>query len=328
VIDWQARIDDLCRHLSTEHQIEDRPAVEILLSALVPCPRTPVLWLILETEWLRKECDWTWFGLGQDWALSLSELRTMRPRYLDNQLREYTAEPKTSRLLVEPDFEHLPRYRRRSAATGLHLEQCLAGCLRVRTPMPRSATVYVDGEIFWKRADTLRALTRHILDDPLHARPSDPPRWRLPPDFGDTVELVQKLAPWYPDWDQLITAFASLAVRHAWLYGRTETNEDDFRILARAAHDSVPPWVVRAVECLASSRGSGSKVATVLQAMHLPAAANPAFAPSAELRRLHQQGILRWHAKELTWSLVPEYTAALADVIDGVAFGGAAAAHG
>jgi len=40
MIDWSARIDELAFQLATQYRMEDRAALEILLSALIPCRRT------------------------------------------------------------------------------------------------------------------------------------------------------------------------------------------------------------------------------------------------------------------------------------------------
>ena len=41
MLDWTGRLDGLAFHLSREYSIEDRGAIEILLAALIDCPRTP-----------------------------------------------------------------------------------------------------------------------------------------------------------------------------------------------------------------------------------------------------------------------------------------------
>jgi hypothetical protein len=67
--------------------MEDRTALEILLSALVPCPRTPALWLIIETNWYSRRCDNAWFAFGGEWApYSLGELRSLRHERLGSKL--------------------------------------------------------------------------------------------------------------------------------------------------------------------------------------------------------------------------------------------------
>jgi hypothetical protein len=42
--------------------MEDRAALEILLSALVPTPRTPALWLVAEPNWFLRDCAPAWPG--------------------------------------------------------------------------------------------------------------------------------------------------------------------------------------------------------------------------------------------------------------------------
>jgi len=44
MIDWGAYLDDLAYCLSTQYEVEDRMALEILLSALVDCPHTAPLY--------------------------------------------------------------------------------------------------------------------------------------------------------------------------------------------------------------------------------------------------------------------------------------------
>jgi hypothetical protein len=48
----------------------------------------------------------------------------------------------------------------------------------------------------------------------------------------------------------LVNSLGALAVRHAFL-GHDETNEQDWAAVARAAADSVPPWIAKAVQHLA-----------------------------------------------------------------------------
>jgi hypothetical protein len=68
MLDWDARLDDLHHFLVTAYRVEDRQAVEILLSALVPCPRTFTFWTVLETNFYSRDCMRTWFSFGDHWA--------------------------------------------------------------------------------------------------------------------------------------------------------------------------------------------------------------------------------------------------------------------
>jgi hypothetical protein len=101
------RFVSLPRHPTT-HQIEDRTAIEILLSAVIPCPRTHTPWLILETNWYSRSCSQAWFSFGQTWMpSSLGELRARRPRQANDLICDWLNEPSTSRLFIEPDWNEL-----------------------------------------------------------------------------------------------------------------------------------------------------------------------------------------------------------------------------
>src|SRR5262245_40861817 len=101
--------------------MEDRTALEILLSALVRCPRTPSLWLVLETNWFARNCGLGWFSFGETWLpQSLPLLRTMRPRKANQLLAAWLTEEPAPRLFVEPDYDRrLPHYGRISESRFL-----------------------------------------------------------------------------------------------------------------------------------------------------------------------------------------------------------------
>jgi hypothetical protein len=108
MLDWGARSDDVAFFVATQYRMEDRQALEILLSALIPCPRTPALWLVLETNYYRRSCESAWFSLGASWPVcSLGEIRSRRPHR--DVKREITAWLEDSldipRLFIEPDFD-------------------------------------------------------------------------------------------------------------------------------------------------------------------------------------------------------------------------------
>src|SRR5215471_18199512 len=121
MLDWALRIDYLSHFLAMAYRIEDRQATEILLSALISCPRTPALWLVLETNWFSRDCQRAWFSFGETWLpQSLPLLRTMRPRNANRLIAEWLAEPAAPRLFVEPDYNRrLPHYSRISESRFL-----------------------------------------------------------------------------------------------------------------------------------------------------------------------------------------------------------------
>jgi hypothetical protein len=247
MLDWGTRFDDLHHYLATQYGVDDREAVEILLAALVSCPRTAAPWLILETNWFSRRCDNAWFSFGGHWQpRSLAELRALRPRQANELIREWLDESPQGRLFVEPDYERMPHYRRIFESRFL-----LARSLRVRSMTPRSGgALAVDHREQDRRADTLATLVRQLVEDRVGARAADPPVFRQPPGFLYHAEILQRLSPWFPDWSELLNSLASLAVHHAYLYGRTETTEADWKVMSRLAADSVPVWIHRMIHYL------------------------------------------------------------------------------
>jgi hypothetical protein len=212
ILDWRDRLDELNFFLNATWQINDPEVVAILAAALVSCPGTRPPWLVLETNWFSRDCSPAWFAFGGLWApRSLAELRSLRPRQARELIREWLDESAEPRLFIECDFERLPHYARIPEIRFL-----LARSLRVRTMMPRSqGALTVDQREQARRADALRALTRQLAEDRARLRPEDPPAFRQPPNFFYHAELLQRLAPWFPDWNELINALASLAVHQA-----------------------------------------------------------------------------------------------------------------
>ena len=107
MIDWNARIDDLMDTLRRQEGIEDRMAVEVLLSALIDCPRTPTTWLILETNWFDRDCLNAWFSFGHLWRpTSLLRLRRRAPwREVENEMQGWLENPDEKHLFIEPQTE-------------------------------------------------------------------------------------------------------------------------------------------------------------------------------------------------------------------------------
>jgi hypothetical protein len=247
VIDWRERVDDLTHHLRSVYQIDDSEAVEILLSGLVECPRVQPVWLVLETGWYSRDCGPGWFSFGPQWdPWSMGKIRAMRPRAANELITGWLNEPSVPRLLVEPDWQQFHHPGRISEIVAL-----LARSLHVRIVTPRTTgALAVDDREQERRADTLAALTRAVIEDRVSARSADPPVFKQPPNFLYHAELLQRLAPWYPDWNLLLGALAAIATRHAYLFNRKETNEDDWKIMARLAADSVPVWVHNLVHYL------------------------------------------------------------------------------
>lgn len=317
MLDWASRVDDLADKLAREHAVEDRLAVEILLSALVDCPRTATTWLILETNWYDRECDDAWFSFGNQWTpCSLSRLRVRSPwRGVEAEMKRMLDED--GRLLfVECDYQRYPMFHRLTQA-----QYILQRALRIRTQAPRSPDPLraLDDMDRIRRSDELSAATRYALEDHAGLRPINPPRFIEPPNFLYHVELVQRLAPWYHDWKLLLESFALIAVRRAYLHGRLETDETDIRAMARVLRDSIPPWIAKALTMLLEEP---RKTKTLEAHMGLEEKTRRSgHGAHRELVRLHRGGIVWWDKQAQHWEIVEKHRDGVRAALDSRAFG-------
>src|SRR5215469_8494695 len=135
MIDWGERIDGLCDLIGREYAIYDRPVIEMMLAALINCPRTPSVWLILETNWFSRDCTDAWFALGESWLpVPLARLRWRLPRIVEVELTEYLDNASSQeRLFIESD-ERYPRFGNLN-----NMIYVLQRSLRIRTRSVRSA---------------------------------------------------------------------------------------------------------------------------------------------------------------------------------------------
>lgn len=318
MLDWTARIDDLADKLAREYAMDDRGAVEILLSALVNCPRTSSSWLILETNWYSRDCLEAWFSFGEQWVpCSLPRLRARSPwREVEAETKKWLDDSSDERLFVEPDYERYPRFHRLTQAQFL-----LQRSLRIRTRSARAADPLhsLDKYEQDRRTGQLAAATRYVLEDRVQARPQDPPRFIEPPNFLYHVELIQRLAPWYPDWHTLVKAFALLAVRRAYLFGRTETNGGDNQAMARVLRDSIPPWVTKALQLLLDGP---SKTQTIEKHMALEEKSRRSgHGAHRELVRLHRNGLIHWNKLAQHWIIQENHRQGIHLALEAKTFG-------
>jgi|SRR5215475_1877755 len=318
MIDWSQRIDELAVCLSREYRMEDRAALEILLSALVPCPRTANLWIVLETNFYGRNCNPGWFSLGETWSpVSLSQIRTRHPwREIEAMVKELL-DTEEEHLFIEPDFERYPMFSRISNSLFV-----LDRSLRLRAVTPRTPgdhLMVVDQREQERITDQVNAYTRAVILDPAESRPADPPKFHEPAHFAYTIELVERLSPWFRDWTTLARNFPLLAVRHAWLYGRSETGPEDLALLARMAHDSIPPWIETAIRILLEGPGTPARLE---KAMGLEEKTRRSgHGAHRELIRLRRRGLIQWNQQKFHWRLREEHRQGLSQLIEGTAFG-------
>lgn len=318
MLDWTSRIDDLMAFLKQEYAVEDRQAVEILLSAgLLSCSRVPVVWMILEHDWYSRECAEGWFSFGEQWLpYSLATLRARSPwRLIEARMAEWLDAANEERLFIEPDYERYPRFHRLTQAQDM-LQRTLR--IRVRTQRVANPLRAIDRVAKERRADELAAISSRILEDRVQARPLDPPAFRHPPNFIYHLELLQRLSPWYRDWNTLVEIFGALAIRRAYLEARTETGPEEVAALARVVADSIPPWIVKALRRLLEGPADPLPLERIMALGE--ERRRSGHGAHGELVRLHRSGIIFWHRKIMRWAIVEEHRQGLTDVINGRAF--------
>lgn len=318
MLDWASRIEDLSYKIAKDYAVDDREAVAILASSLIRCPRTPGAWLILETNWYSRECSDAWFSFGELWTpCSLPRLRARSPwREVEAEMKQWLESPSDERLFVEPDYDKYPRFHRLTQA-----QYMLQRSLRVRTRAARASNPldFVDRHTRDRRQDEINALARAAVEDRAGARPEEPPKFIEPAGFLYTVELVQRLAPWYPDWTELVKAFATVAIRHAHLYGRRETGPEDYQAIARVAHDSIPVWIEKALRLLLEGP---TQTRTLENHMALEEKSRRSgHGAHREIVRLHRAGVIEWNKHAMHWTLKAEHREGVRQMLARCAFG-------
>jgi hypothetical protein len=288
-----------------------------LLSALVPCPRTAGLWIVLETAYYSRDCTQAWFSFGGNWMpRSLGAVRADRPRNLHRDLTGWL-EDESSRLFIEPDFE-----QPRSVGHLAELPSLLGKCLHIRARLTASvATQPVDARQSDLRAEQLAEFSRRVLEDRIGDGPEDRPRWSEPPGFLYYTELVQRLSGWQRSRAELVNLFRLLAVRRAYLYGRLEVTGEDWKILARVARDMVPMWITRAIERLRADPDHRIDHLVLARTMRIDSDRHKAdIVAKRQLGRLYKAGLIDLNSQHMDWKLVPEHASGVGGVIDGRAF--------
>lgn len=316
MIDWNGRIDDLMSFLDREWKISDRDVVEMLLAAMVDCPRTPPLWVVLETPWYDVETRHAWFSFGG--LVETASLPRMRrigfhSEAMDTAQR-WLNDPKPL-VLVEPEWDkfwtanRLPQY-----------EFVQQRALRLRTPLPKTDIAFrtLDSEDGLKLAAELAHYARKCVSDPTRDRSPNPPKFRLPPDLCYHLELVQKMSPFYRDWNLVAAMVGGMAVRRAHLYGRTETDEDDMRVISRLMADMIPVWVAILIERLCCGP---VRTANLYRTMGMGMIGSYRIKRAAiEVFRLFAEGVIMRRKEHDTWTYNERHVMAMRNVIDG--FGG------
>jgi hypothetical protein len=256
MIDFASRLDELYSFLDQSYSVggdgattdDDRDAIDILCAAMLHVPgaaRSPNI--ILETDWLSRDCTPSWFAFGG--AIiphALGILQSKRVRYASLDIQDWSIAADKSGVpvvLVDPEWRIPRKWTKIHSGTGFSIGQTFSECLHVRARAPKTLGILqVDIHGAESRATRLRYLFNQVVKSEL--RPAIMPGVVIPPHFAYHCEIALKLAQARDGiaWEWLTNAVAGIAVRNAWLYGRTSVGEDDWRIAGRALAWQVPVW--------------------------------------------------------------------------------------
>ena len=288
-IDFPSRVDSLADFLWAEYRISDRPAIEILVSSLLPIPGLPYPRIILETAWPAFDTSGAWFTLaGALPTWSLADIRSRRPRYSVDKIHACKEEESRPTLLVESNYERPAR------AHGREYAGLLQSCVRLRTMHPKSAAnLLLSPARASAKVEKFKALVKDVTDCRFRAPlPVDPPA--LPADFLYWCELAFKLAGTpltCPTWETLINHAAWVAIRRAYLYDRP-VEPSDWTLSSRILADAIPWWALRVIDSVSDSETDYATAARVFKYTK----ALPAGDLRKALRRARVEGVLQLSA--------------------------------
>lgn len=315
MIDWTGRIDELMDHLAHEWGITDRLAVEIALASYVECPHTPRAWIAVEEEIFTDGRESSWIGFGGLWnPIGLLIKRRRYPFRKSQEKIEYLLNhTQEAQIFIEPDYEQfpvIPQVMSRSPELMMRM-------LRVRVPHPLTHHCLraVDRRCQERRWSALLSRAMCVVEDRAGARPDRPPVFRMPTDFLYYAELLYRLSSFYKDWDVLVVSLAALAIRHAYLTGKEQT---DVAALNRVMRDMVQVWTTRLLRKLEGGKSRGCN--EMVREMALESS-NKTVGMMAHrvIWRLNRRGILD-HPVGGKYYITEEHREPIRHLLDGEAF--------
>jgi hypothetical protein len=292
---YPQRIEELHQCLESRYGQRDRQATEILLIAMLDpaITRTRRPWIMIETDWPRREFHDAWFAFGAvgDAIIpkSLALARIARAQAGEAIMQEWLAGRRagTPGIFVEAEWRRLPRSGGSHGGNLWRITHSyavlLAQCVRLRVAHPRSniATRFdtdADG------AELCR-LTRRVLDNEFR-RTAAPKADPLPPSFLYWCELLQKVAPCQTDWESLTGGLASAARGIATLY--CDGRSADWRAAERIMRDTIGYETSVILSQAGMGRSEGRKAFEVFCRQH-----DSTYDTTVEeIRRLNREGVI------------------------------------
>lgn len=279
MIDYAERVDEVCAVLREGYAVTDRGAIEAILACHLPETGLWYPWLVLDTSYYSIQTQHGWFALGMLEPIPMACFRTVRPRYSNENMQTILNQRDAPRLFVEPEWES-PIAVKYQLTRWKTLQQ---NCLHIKTPFPRTALT----DPKWQ--ETLRQSTQRALDSRFR---TERPRMPVPPaPLCYFAELLQRLAPNIEDWQLLLYNLYSLAARRAYLFNKPAADADDWALVSRVMHDTVPHFTNTLIQTLADRSGYWGSL-------------RPSYRETTirrEIERLRRNGVL--HPWKTRWLL-------------------------
>lgn len=242
---YPARIDDLHAHLRDRFGVTDFEACDIVLACLLDSKVTGAQkpWIIIETDWLQRDCSDAWFNLGNTaGAQSLASARIQRHGPMEvmvNAWLESRAQG-CAGIFVDPEWRRLAQLNQgRAHASSLvsAYGTLMAGCVRLRTEYPKTAWATKPADERSKDLAELRHLTLRVLDSSMRTR-VDGSSAHAPGAMLYWCELVQKVSLVQRDWNMLVWSLSQVVRNVCTLYNQPD-RPPDWRIAERLLRDCV-----------------------------------------------------------------------------------------
>ena len=251
------RLEELHEHLERRWGQRDRVATEILIGLMLrpsdvsTVPGAVAPWLILETDYPRREFSQSWFSWLPD-LRSMASIRLSHWRQridIYNELETLRSIDPRPLVLVEAEW------RRPQVRTHHDLDMTktvLNRCLNLRVEHPRMVTTPDDNDI-----ETLRRLVNRVIDHDYHATvASAAGRIGVIDDrLIDVSAAAAAVAPWverlqrlnrHPqDWDTMMRSLRWIAGAMAYLHSADTAALSSVSVSYERLLRDMVPWPTR-----------------------------------------------------------------------------------
>lgn len=308
MIDFASRVEALTDFLLVNFGIADSQAVEILISSFMQLPGQspihPPPRIILETEW-RGLVSAAWFDFGGVLRPeTMVTLRVRGPRWANKTLVEWmqlSAEFRSPMVVVEPEYKTPVVWPKHPSIR--ELPEFIRSSIRLRVKHPKDGRVGLRAVFKWNEQAAakgrLKQLALQCVDSTFRIDPGSivpNGNWNPPAGFLYYCELLEKLLPVSPGWENLVSGVVGVALRRARLYDRVGCTPDssDWAAARRVMRDMAPEYTIRILEAL----GPEFDLITHTPARVAGGLGMECKVVAGEMARLRRVGVIRYGGRD------------------------------